>query len=107
MSLDISLSAMKETCVFEYNITHNLNTMAEDAGIYKHLWSPEEIGITHASQLIEPLTKGLELLRSDRERFEKFNPENGWGNYDDLVEFVENYLIACIKNPDAKISASR
>lgn len=102
MSLDISLR-----CVFEYNITHNLNKMAGEAGIYKQLWRPEEIGITHASQLIEPLTKGLELLRSDRERFEKFNPENGWGNYDDLVEFVENYLIACIQNPDAKISASR
>lgn len=107
MSLDVWLKAVKEVEIYENNITHNLNEMAEEAGIYDHLWRPDEIGITTASQLIEPLTKGLELLRSDRDRFEKFNPENGWGNYDGLVEFVENYLIACIKNPDAKISASR
>ena len=31
--------------------------MADEAGIYKYLWSPEEIGITKAEQFIEPLKK--------------------------------------------------
>lgn len=64
--------------VFEYNITHNLNTMAGEAGIYKHLWQPDEIGITKAGELIEPLREGLALLKSDPERFKAFNPKNGW-----------------------------
>lgn len=107
MSLDVTLTAVRETSVFDYNITHNLETMAKEAGIYKHLWRPEEIGITMAKQLIEPLTTGLELLRSDPERFKKLNPENGWGSYTGLVDFVEQYLIACRKNPDGVISVSR
>ena len=107
MSLDVWLTAVRPTQVYERNITHNLNTMADEAGIYKHLWRPDELGITKASQLIEPLTKGLELLRSDPERFKAFNPPNGWGDYDGLVDFVAEYLKACIDHPDADVGVSR
>jgi hypothetical protein len=93
--------------VFDWNITHNLNIMAEEAGIYKHLWRPEEIGITTASELIEPLRQGLHELKLNPEKYKKFNPENGWGDYEGLVEFVENYLNACYKYPNAKVVASR
>ena len=93
--------------VYSANITHNLNKMAREAGIYEHLWRPEEIGITKANQLIVPLSAGLIILRSDPERFQKLNPENGWGNYVGLVKFVENYLDACKKYPDAEVYASR
>lgn len=107
MSLDVYLNAVRETCVYDANITHNLGTMAHEAGIYKHLWRPEEIGITKAEQLIEPLKNGLELLESDPERFKAFNPENGWGSYEGLVRFVQKYLEACKENPDATIDVSR
>jgi len=93
--------------VFSANITHNLNKMAAEAGIYKHLWRPEEIGITKARELIEPLRAGLELLRNNPRRFKKFNPPNRWGNYDGLVEFVSEYLAACERWPDADVSVSR
>lgn len=89
------------------NITHNLNRMASEAGIYEALWRPEEIGITRAEQLIGPLTNGLALLKSDPERFEQFNAPNGWGMYEHLVSFVEEYLNACKDNPDAEVRASR
>jgi hypothetical protein len=95
------------TSVFDYNITHNLGAMADEAGIYKHLWRPEEIGITKAEQLIEPLTSGLALLKSQPDRFKQHNPENGWGSYEGLVRFVEQYLAACIENPDALVEADR
>lgn len=107
MSLDVRLTATRPTTVYSNNITHNLNEMAQEAGIYEHLWRPDEIGITKASELIEPLYKGLVLLKSDPDRFKAFNPSNGWGNYNSLVQFVEDYLAACQEDPDAEVSVSR
>jgi hypothetical protein len=107
MSLDVWLTAPRPTLVYDANITHNLGAMAREAGIYQHLWRPDEIGITKAEQLIEPLTVGLALLRSDEPRFRAFDCPNGWGRYEDLISFVENYLAACIENPDAAVSAGR
>lgn len=107
MSLDVYLKAVRPVQVYSANITHNLNTMAEEAGIYEHLWRPEEIGIDKAAQLIEPLRNGLKLLRSDPSRFQKHNPSNGWGAYEHLVSFVEGYLRACEENPDADVSVWR
>ncbi len=101
--------AIKEECsgVYSANITHNLGNMANAAGIYAALWRPEEIGITHAHQLIEPLRAGLERLRSDPDHFKQFKPENDWGDYSGLVEFTHNYLSACENYPQATVSVSR
>jgi hypothetical protein len=107
MSLDVMLIETKPTEVYWRNITHNLNKMAMEAGIYEHLWRPEELNITVARDLIAPLTAGLELLKSDPKRFKEFNAPNGWGMYDNLIEFVEDYLEACKANPDATIQVSR
>ena len=94
-------------CVYRGNITHNLNTMAEEAGIYQHLWRPEEIDITKSGQLIGPLRDGLGLLQSEPDRFKVFNPPNGWGNYEGLVRFVADYLAACERFPDANVRTWR
>lgn len=90
--------------VYTADITHNLGKMAGEAGIYKHLWCPEEIGVTRASELIDPLTHGLERLRAEPERFKAFNPQNGWGTYEGLVRFTEDYLLACKAFPTAEVS---
>lgn len=94
-------------CVYEQNITHNLGTMADKAGVYMCLWRPEEIEISHAAQLIEPLEKGLSELKSKPEYYKQFNPPNGWGTYDGLVQFVSEYLEACKAYPQAEVSVSR
>jgi hypothetical protein len=93
--------------VYDDNITHNLNKMADEAGIYKALWRPEEINIYKAKDLIDLLREGLHVLKSDPERFKKFNPENGWGSYEGLVKFTQDYLNACYNYPDADIHISR
>jgi hypothetical protein len=107
VSLDISLSQVVLTEVFDANITHNLNDMAYAAGIYSYIWHPEDNGITKAAQLIEPLTKGLELLKSDPDRFGKLNAKNGWGTYAQFVPWVERLLAACREHPDASVSVRR
>src|SRR5215471_16354349 len=70
--------------VFWANITHNLGGMAEAAGVYKPLWTPEESGFTKAEHLIEPLQRGLVALRADPDYFRRFDPPGGWGNYEGL-----------------------
>ncbi len=100
-------SEISEEYLFEANITHNLNKMADEALIYEALWRPEEIDAKIAKDLIGKLGLGLDVLKSDPEHFKKFNPPNGWGNYEGLVDFVEKYYNACIEFPDAIIEVSR
>lgn len=107
MSLDVWLEVIKPCEVWQANITHNLGRMAEEAGIYKHLWRPEEIGITTAHQLIVPLREGLNKLLLEPERFKKFDPPNKWGSYEVLIKFVSDYLSACEESPSATVKVSR
>ena len=107
MSLDVYLTKVMPTTVFSSNITHNLSNMATEAGIYKHLWRPEEIGITKSGQLIEPLREGLDKMKADPKRFKKFDAPNGWGLYEHFIPWVEEYLQACEASPDADVSVSR
>lgn len=107
MSLDVYLKKTMPTEVYSANITHNLGTMAKEAGIYMHLWRPEEIGITKAAQLIEPLRAGVAAMIAEPARFERHNAPNGWGMYKHFVPFVEQYLAACEENPDADVEVCR
>lgn len=93
--------------VFSSNITHNLNTMAEAAGIYKHLWRPEEIGITKAGQLIGPLKAGLKKMLDDPAKYKQYNSPNGWGLYEHFVPWVSQYLAVCEDNPEADVRVWR
>jgi hypothetical protein len=125
MSLDVWLTGKTETqpcrcpccdnehtrevteTFFDANITHNLGNMADVAGIYKHLWRPDEIGVTKASQLIKPLRVGLAEMRANPNYFLRFNPENGWGSYANFMPWIERYLKACEEYPDADVHVSR
>ena len=107
MSLDFRLVKRQLTSVFDANITHNLCKMAGEAGIYQHLWRPEEIGITVASELIEPLTKALADMKARPDHYQKFDSPNGWGKYIHFVPWVESVLEACKQHPDAQIDVCR
>lgn len=107
MSLDVSLHKVMPTEIYSDNITHNLTAMAKQAGIYEVLWRPEDLGITHARDLIPFLENGLLELSRHPELYEQFNPANGWGNYVGLKVFVRDYLEACRANPDATVEVSR
>lgn len=115
MSLDFELYVEVDTGgaephrvrLYSANITHNLNNMAEAAGIYYPLWRPEEIGIETAEQMIKPLEEGLKLLKLNPASFEQYNSKNGWGLYKNFVPFVERILEACKEHPKAKVYASR
>ena len=108
---DCGNSHMRETADvhFERNITHSLNLMAKAADIYLLLWHPDDptLNITTAAQMIQPLQAGLARLRASPEKYTRFNAANGWGMYENLVNFVRTYLAACEKYPDAFVKVSR
>ncbi|MBB5508109.1 hypothetical protein [Paraburkholderia atlantica] len=96
MSLDVYLNDAEKGCVYSANITHNLGAMAREAGIYQHLWRPEELGITRAKELIDPVYGGLTDMIQRPSHYEQFNAANGWGLYENFVA-----------NPDATIEVWR
>lgn len=70
-------------------------------------WRREELGITKAKDLIEPLKEGLFLMKSNPAKFETLNPKNGWGSYRDFIPWIEKYIDACVEHPDADVRVSR
>lgn len=127
MSLDVTLSRVQKTGVYDTNITHNLGAMASAAGLYEALWRPhrlkpdynipeddykaecefEDNSQTFARDIIPLLEMGLADLKARPEHYAQFNAENGWGMYEHFVPFVENYLEACKEYPDALVEVSR
>lgn len=107
MSLDVTLTSTSGEEIYSANITHNLNKMAEAAGIYECLWRPDEHGMTHACNIIAPLSAGVALLATEKSKFEAFDSPNGWGTYKHFLPFCIDYLQACKDNPDALVSVCR
>ena len=105
MSLSVTLKENGEE-VYWANITHNLSTMAQEAGIYEELWSPNGINAIYASDIIAPLTEGLIKMALDPEYYEKFNSPNGWGMYCNFLPWIAKYIKACSDHPDALIEVS-
>jgi len=98
MSLDIYFkdpTATYSSEVHWQNITHNLGRMASEAGIYKHLWRPEEIGIKTAGQLIKPLETAIKDMEKRPEYYKQFDASNGWGTYNDFMPWLKKLLQAC------------
>jgi hypothetical protein len=115
MSLDIDLMITQPISIYSGNITHNLGKMAgavivdeeKSLTLYNILWRPDECGFVRASEIADYLDLGWNILLSDPEKYKTYNPENGWGSYDGLVNFVYRYRNACWDNPDADIRVSR
>jgi hypothetical protein len=49
----------------------------------------------------------LKELKERPEYYKEFNPANGWGSYEGLVKFTENYLKACREYPETEIELER
>lgn len=106
MSLDFDLIVGGDT-VFSCNITHNLTTMADKAGLYACLWRPDENGFVLAKDIIAPLELGLAKLQAAPDEYRKYDAANGWGRYHHFVPFVSDVLAACRAYPEAGIKVSR
>jgi hypothetical protein len=139
MSLDVSLRLKRhitydngrtlipdDELVYSGNITHNLNEMAMEAGIYEAVWRPyklhpdfdksgdddcaysfEKKTEIRAKNISEIIQKGVEDMRKKPEHYKKFDSPNGWGLYKDFMPFLEKYLEALQKYPEAIVECDR
>ena len=113
MSLDVDLMVTQPVSIYSDNITHNLGKMAakvelsNGATLYQVLWRPDECGWKYAKDISELLDEGWNILLSDPEKYKRYNPENEWGSYDGLCNFVYKYRNACWEYPEAELSISR
>ena len=113
--------------LYSANITHNLNKMADEAGLYEALWRPyklkpgynipeddhkaqweyEQANPVRAYEIIEIIEKGLADMKARPKHYEKFNSPNGWGMYEHFVPFIEKYLAALKEFPEAQVVCDR
>ena len=94
------------------NITHNLCRMTEDCmsfdeydqcyNLYDLLWRDTQAPFegNYINAYIAHLAYCLYVLKNDPEHFKQFNPPNGWGTYEQLIEFVRSFIHALINMPE-------
>lgn len=106
MDIDVGKEKPHRVCLYESNITHNLGDMAEKARLYGMLWHPEKFGFKHASEMIDPLKKGIEDMESNSAEYKKLDTPNGCGTYEDFLPWLKELLAACEEYPAANIEVS-
>ena len=96
-----------DNIVWKRHITHNLTEMADHVRIdnttlYLLLWRPIESGYSFVTkEYVYYLNECLELLIYDKDELVKYNPENGFGNYNTLLDFVKS-LVDCLNGIDVE-----
>ena len=106
MGLVVYLEEMQLVEVYGKHITHNLVPMAKKAGLYKPLWEPASLKLKKARQLIPYLQKGIKALLANPDFYKQYDAVNGYGSYECLLQFAQEYLQACTEHPDSKIVVS-
>lgn len=111
-SWQITEEEIKTNEFWHGNITHNLTEMAEDClsfdeeyqryNLYGLLWRDTQVPFTgvYLNIYIAHLAYCLYVLKNDPDHFKKFNPSNGWGTYEQLCNFVEEFIKALVNMPE-------
>lgn len=105
---DIIESAFETNEFWHGNITHNLTRMASNCigydqwTLYELLWRDEQPDLDKLEYSFL-LFSCLRNLTNNPEKFKQFNPENGWGTYEQLVNFVKDFIKHLIDSPDGSV----
>lgn len=114
MSYDVGLVAdlgagLVSVGDLDANYTYNCSGMLVEAT--KVGWPPEGLSLNdlhgwEAYDVAHVLHHALEVMQSDRSKYEAMNPENGWGDLEGWMKFLRTIIEACEKVPEAKFSVS-
>lgn len=96
MGLDITLENRKGVALYESNFTHNAADMARSAKLYTTLWHQKGM---KAHLVAKRISSGIALMLDDPARFKAVEPANGWGTYDQFLEWLIELRTACNTHP--------
>jgi hypothetical protein len=60
-----------------------------------------------AEHLIPELARAIDRMRDNPDDYRELEPENGWGDYEGALAFLEGIERACRNYPMARVRASR
>lgn len=83
-----------------FNYTHNCNRMIRSAGFTE--W-PYSVDGWNAEELEPRLYAATVIMAADPETYRAMNPENGWGDYDSLMDQLGHVMDVCQKFPSATV----
>ena len=81
--------------------------MASECGVYPFIWRHDENKVEKASDLIDPINQALMSLGLSPEKYKNLEPKNGWGTYQNFVDFLIELVNACQAHPDATVHVWR
>lgn len=102
MSLDINITAKRETEIYEDNVTYNLSKM-----YYKCIDKEkgfEKLDGMNCKKALPIINNAIQDMLNNADEYRKLNPKNGWGSYDGLLKTLQDMRNCCESNPDGKIN---
>jgi hypothetical protein len=95
----------EEAILWEGNYTSNVARMWRKAlGNGLGEW----IDVLPFAETVQPhLALGVERMRAEPDVYRAMEPENGWGDYEGALAFLEGIERACRNYPMARVRASR
>ena len=100
MSYDISITALRETNVFDVNYTYNVSPM------FRKALGGDGINDLHGlkcGQCVMKLQEGIKHMEENPKEYEMLNPSNGWGDFAGALKVLQDLLAASIQNIDGTI----
>ncbi len=70
---------------FERNLTYNLCPMLKRAGFH-----PRRVEDLPVRYLLPVVEEAWQLMSDLPDYFQEFNPENGWGDYQEALSFLQS-----------------
>ena len=95
-------------------ITHNLNTVVSELGLllglpyYEVIWKPDELfglknGEVNVGFVLCVLPDLIKNLIKFEDSLKEYLPSNGYGTFENLIDFLCDYLKECYTHKDAYI----
>lgn len=108
LEIDTGNEELAEVGSYEDNCTFNLSPMFFHA--FRTVGAGDEgfRGLTGkaCSEIAELLPSVIAQLKNHPEIYKPMNPENGWGDYNGAIVFLERLLAASRNHPKAQLGVS-
>lgn len=101
MSLDIYITAKRETDIYEANVTYNLSKM-----YYKCIDTEKgykKLDGMNCKEALPIINNAIRDMLNNADEYRKLNPTNGWGSYEGLLKQMQEMRNCCESNPDGII----